>query len=229
MLETLTGRRVLTGAEAELVGQALAELAWPYFSRPDGAIPYAEDELPTFGLPLYDGLTQTQKLAVIHRVAQVLFDPTVHSPDRNAVFDSTIAAIFASIRTDVEVDADLQTAFPDEDHTARRRQIINACLHVKQLQDDDSVWTENDVPLPDESDFDEWDFHIDGLLDAILFDRDFEMASGFLDEQPDAATRARLLLGLSHSYFSEPAPDVSSLAERSRIEKKLQSLLYSAA
>lgn len=226
MLETPAGRRVLTGAEAELVRQSLAEMVWPFLSRPDDAVPYTEDELPEFGLPLFDSLTETQKLAVIHRVAQVLFDPMVHPPDRNAVFESTIAAVFASIRTDVEIDIGFQNGLPEEDHTARRRQIIDACFHLKRLQNDaDTAWNENDVPLPDETDIEEWDFHLDCLLDAILFDRDFELGSGFLDEQPDTAASARSLLGVTNSYFADPAPDISSPDERSRIESELRSLL----
>ena len=64
---------MLTGAEAELVRQSLAGMAWPFLSRPNGAAAYTEDELSEFGLPLYDGLAETQKLAVIHQVANALF------------------------------------------------------------------------------------------------------------------------------------------------------------
>ena len=91
--------------------------------------------------------------------------------------------------------------------------------------DADTAWNENDVPLPDEPDINEWDFQLECLLDAILFDRDFQMGSGFLDEDPDKAATARSLLGVTDSYFSHAAPDISSPDQRSRIENELRSLL----
>jgi hypothetical protein len=45
------------------------------------------------------------------------------------------------------------------------------------------------------------------LANAILWDRDFEMAGDFLDAEPKISQQRRRLLGISDDYFASIVPD----------------------
>ena len=219
MLETPLGRRTLVGAEAILVRQAIADMVAPLLAATDDRSA-REHEIPAeTGVALYDELTDAQKLAVTHHVARALFDSAVSPPERNAVF--------ASILNLIEIETVFQSIqVPAEVHTSWRRLVIDAWFHRKRMQGGlNDPWTENDVPTPDATDMDEWDFHLECLLDAILFDRDFQMAAGFLDQSPDSADAARSVLGVGESYFATPAPDILTATQRRQIESDLKALL----
>ena len=75
--------------------------------------------------------------------------------------------------------------------------------------DDNQVWAEMVRQLPSEDcrDIRQWEQLIDSLADAILWDRDFELADQFLDAEPDLSHSRRRLLGISEDYFTGIAPD----------------------
>ena len=127
MLETPLGRRTLVGAEAILVRQAIADMVAPLLAATDDRSA-REHEIPAeTGVALYDELTDAQKLAVTHHVARALFDSAVSPPERNAVFEAAIAAVFASILSLIGIETGFQSMqLPVEDHTAWRRLVIDA-------------------------------------------------------------------------------------------------------
>ena len=52
-----------------------------------------------------------------------------------------------------------------------------------------------------------WNTLIEHLTDAVLWDRDFEMADSFLDIDPSVSQRRRRMLGIDDDYFTRVAPD----------------------
>jgi len=72
---------------------------------------------------------------------------------------------------------------------------------------DSTVATLGDVDSPMTLAADHWENMIDELASAILWDRDFELADGFLDEDPSSARHRRRLLGIHDDYFMLPPLD----------------------
>ncbi len=67
-----------------------------------------------------------------------------------------------------------------------------------------------------------WEMIVEELADSILWDRDFEMAEGFLDIDPGVSRQRRRLLGIDVEYFTRVAPDprpeqAYQLASRTRV------------
>lgn len=89
----------------------------------------------------------------------------------------------------------------------------------------DTCWNEDDVLLPDETGIEKWDVHLDSLLDTLLSGREFELASGLLDEKPDTAAAVRSMPDVTDPCFSVPAPDILCSDERKCIASELRSLL----
>jgi hypothetical protein len=52
-----------------------------------------------------------------------------------------------------------------------------------------------------------WDLLIESLADCILWDRDYEMAEAFLDDDPEQAAAKKMMLGIDEDYFTGLAPD----------------------
>ncbi len=48
---------------------------------------------------------------------------------------------------------------------------------------------------------------VDWLAEAVLWDRDFEMADTFLDVDPGISRQRRRLLGIQEDYFTQVPPD----------------------
>jgi hypothetical protein len=81
----------------------------------------------------------------------------------------------------------------------------------------------DDIAIPEETcpEINEWETLIDSLSDAVLWDRDFEMAESFLDVDPGVSQQRRRLLGIDEDYFTTVAPDprpgeVFSLVSKTR-------------
>ncbi len=70
-------------------------------------------------------------------------------------------------------------------------------------EDDESF----ELPAETSTDLECWSLCVEQLADAILWDRDFEMAEDFLDADPRVSRRRRQLLGIRDDYFTRVAPD----------------------
>lgn len=87
-------------------------------------------------------------------------------------------------------------------------------LESPPLSSDRQWWMEEpnedeppQLPAASCTDTDRWGFWLEILTDAILWDRDFEMAGDFLDADPRLARRQRQCLGIKDDYFIQVAPD----------------------
>lgn len=240
MWPTSDGNRTLRGAEASLMAQAIDGMI-------DQLIDYVhfEDEIQQevyaaacqTGVAVFDSLTINQRIAVLHHAAvQLLTDRPFPHDCLSAIDDATIAAIYAEVRDQIEIEIDFFhsdllriDSDTDTDDTDRggqvdwqrgvsepapsdvkwRRLVHSACLET--LGGEDGAWL--DVSTDSQLagvELTEWEVWIDCLASAILWDRDFEFADSFLDADPEMARRRRMTLGISDDYFVMPAPDPSS-------------------
>lgn len=76
---------------------------------------------------------------------------------------------------------------------------------------------------PDSTDMETWLALVDELIDDVLWDRDFEMSSLFLDADPGRAEELKQTLGINDAYFAVPAPDVAE-ARHVELDRELLEL-----
>jgi hypothetical protein len=237
MWPTSDGNRTLQGAEASLMAQAIDGMI-------DQLMDYIlfEDEIQQdvyaaacqTGIAVFDSLTINQRIAVLHHAAvQLLTDRPFPHECLSAIDDATIAAIYAEVRDQIEIEIDFYQSDlleidvdTDSDDTADgdrergdwepsranvkwRRLVHAACLETLGGEDGDWMDFSTDSQLAS-VELSDWEVWVDCLASAILWDRDFEFAETFLDADPEMARRRRVTLGISDDYFVMPAPDPSS-------------------
>jgi hypothetical protein len=194
---TSSGERTLTGADAALLRESIADMTDSLHDEAEGLA----DEWPC-GVKVFDELSWQQRLALLERVANALLKPDVPTPELSAVNEATVGAIFAMLRRNVEIELDEANDIhvsPAFDAYYWRR-LVAACQ--------ESLGTGDDFYLEVESgDFEEWELLIECLGDRILWDADWDMPELFLDEEPDTSRGRREMLGIGQNYFVAPAPD----------------------
>jgi hypothetical protein len=153
----------------------------------------------------------------LHDVAKYLLTDTETTLPLSAPLEATIAAVFVEVRDQVAIEIDFLSV-GNEDGSAWRHAVLaaykaivlapNGDYHDGDYHDGDGRdFVAED--LPDESceDIHAWEYLVDGLADVVLWDRDFEMAEGFMDVDPGVSNQRRRLLGISEDYFTSIAPD----------------------
>lgn len=225
MWPTSTGNRTLEGAEATLVSAAVLVMLDSLDERlcdeddEDAIEPTADMQL---GIAVFDSLTVPQRIATLHHVAKYLLtDELPESEDTSAVDDATIAAIYSEVQDQVtiEIGLDLQESETERMQRLRyspTRQTAPQPTHWRSLvlaayhQLNTSEEEDEEIGIP-RSEYDAsltlWEDLIDSLASAILWDRDFELIDGFLDEDPSSARHRRKLLGIHENYFVQPPLD----------------------
>ena len=128
MINTPLGLRVVVGPEAALLKNAFAELLGPIIQIPD------EEQETAIGVPAFAGLTPTQKLLVLHNLADAMFVSTTPVPDRSAIFDAAVGALFETLSLLVRWEITLQAGGPEPDVVSTRLQILEAFYHLQRLQ-----------------------------------------------------------------------------------------------
>ena len=239
MWHTSRGDRTLRGAEAELVGHAVDTLI-------DALITYVDDDACEdesvasecySGISLFDDLTPSQRIALLHDVTSHLLMPTDAPLPLSAHAEAAVAAIFVEIRDQVAIEIDL---FPsrenpetsEEDMTWRQLVLAaHECVFRSEHGPDDGFDFDfgpfpDEIELPPEDcdDIRQWEWLIESLTDAILWDRDYEMADSFLDVDPGVSRQRRRLLGIDDDYFTRVAPDPDS-AETYRLATRTQAIV----
>jgi len=227
MWPTSDGDRTLQGSEAILLANTIDVML-------DRLVDYTccdEEEHQEIyaavcqtGVSVFDSLAISQRIAVLHHAAvQLLTDAPFPSEALCAIDDATVAAIYAEVRDQIEIEFDMSDSFndivadfesSDDDDFEEdmlfdlqwRRLVHNACLEVL----DEGEWTNvsSDADLAS-VEMGEWELWVDCLASAILWDRDFEFADTFLDADPEIVRQRRRTLGISDDYFVMPAPDPS--------------------
>jgi hypothetical protein len=217
MWQTSRGERTLAGAEAELVAHAVDMMVdtLTNFIDDDGA----DDDWENIagycqsGISVYDELPPTRRVALLRQVAEYLLAPTQKMMPLSAYAEAAVAAIFVEVRDQVSIEIDL---FPDgpeelsddpEENVTWRELVLAAFLEVNSNPEWDEWEPEEDLPESSCLDIEEWGWVIDVLADAILWDRDFEMAGDFLDAEPELSRLRRRLLGINDDYFASIVPD----------------------
>lgn len=234
MWQTSTGNRTLQGAEARLVADAIDVMIDDldeYFVVPDSPPPWQ------FGISVFDNLSPSQQLAVLHAVATHLLVETEEPLPLSATNEGAVGAIFEEIRDQIIMEIETSRSEIVESHSVAddmaadaaafrrasdfarmtpswRQRVLDAFAATQQGDDGDGdewldEWEEDDL-LPRSAfdrDITRWEMLIESLADAILWDRDYEMAESFLDAAPDLARQRRELLGIDDEYYIAIAPD----------------------
>jgi hypothetical protein len=225
MWPTSTGSRTLRDAEAALLAAAIVvmlnslEESLCEDSGDEEFEPMADMQ---FGIAVFDSLTLPQRIATLHYVAMhLLTDAVPETEDTSAVDDATIAAIFSEIQDQVNIEIGFDNAgiFEASDDTEEQQQNVLKSTHWRSLvlaacqqalQDDEDGDEDDSTSFPldfHDANMDVWENAIDLLVSNILWDRDFELAEGFLDQDPTSARHRRRLLGIPDNYFVQPPLD----------------------
>ena len=206
MWHTSRGDRTLQGDEATLVREAIDTMV-------DVLSLHIDDDLAgglicESGIAVFDQLTPSQRIALLHDAATHLLTDVEDAPRLSAPLEATVAAIFKEVRDHVAIEVD----FPQSTEHARWverpgwRHLVASAFHTVTISEGDFEYLE-DLPLEASGDMHQWDCVIDYLADAILWDRDFEFSGAFLDMDPEILRERRQSLGIDEDYFTRIPPD----------------------
>jgi len=230
MWHTSRGDRTLSGHEAALVRTAIGSMI-------DRLLVHVDEEIDNHeitsdaridcdcAIAVYDSLTLSQRIALLHDVATFLLTKTNRVLPLSAATEATVAAIFVEVRDQVAIEIDFPLETAAEPPARSWRSLVLAAYHSVFADDIDEGLADElmpaELPGPFSTDIFQWEFLIESLSDAILWDRDFEMADSFLDEDPHRSHHRRRLLGIDDEYFTriadDPRPDqVYGLVSRTR-------------
>lgn len=207
MWHTSTGDRTLSGAEATLIVQTCVQMidALEWELRNDNGEVVCES-----GVELYDEQRVYQRIALLNDVCRGLLTQDQSVPDLNAELEATVMAIFETIKAHIELEIDAGHCFGDSCCDVRSL-VLAAYGYVGPGMEASNANIEDDLDdLPDPwcDEIDQWDLVVELLADRILWDRDFEMASMIIDEEPEMAEAYKQVLGIDNDYFSMAPPEV---------------------
>jgi hypothetical protein len=191
MWETPDGFRTLEGAEAKLVRQGIIFLVDQIQQEIEYGWPVE------YGIPLFDELPPHQKIVVLSGVANAMLRPEVEAPERCAVDDSAVAAIFEVIKIALESEIEFAN---EHDNAPFWTDLVLACPATQTLAAELGVDEKNRI-------HDTWYELVDAVRDSIIADDDWTLARLFLDGRPDRTRSAAIEMGITEDYFVTPAPD----------------------
>ena len=211
MWQTSRGERTLQAAEAELVARAIDTMVDALLMHID--VDWVDEPgVCQTGIDVFDRLSPSQRISLLHELALHLLSETASSPTRTAATDGAVAAVFVEVRDQVNIEIELFE--PSQDSPERRPWRERVLRAGKQMNDP--------LVLPDPScrDMSRWEEVIRSLSDSVLSDRDFEMAQSFSVADPDAVHRQKLM-GIDQAYFTcvpdePPAYEAMRLASVTR-------------
>lgn len=213
--QTSEGDRWLSGAEATLVRETLAFMVDHIgFNIDDGD----EERLCYFEVELFDELTATQQLVIAKSVAEHLLTKTTKTLELTSINEAAVYAIFRTLATQIEIEVDTENDKREDDpwRCYWRRLTMNAFNECFPYDADDGYEGDGpDDPLVTPKSITsvnvpQWDSLTESLADRILWDRDFEMAGSFLDDDPAKAALMKQIMGISTDYYSDIAPDLKT-------------------
>lgn len=210
MWHTSRGDRTLRGEEALLVQTAIDIMVDALLVHIDDEHGDAAAECES-GIAVFDSFSASQRIGLLHDVAKYLLTETATTLPLSAPLEATVAAVFVEVRDQVAIEIEFFSGRPQEQARPTWRQAVLAAYCEVMMDPDYGGGLDPHIEgeLPDESceDIHEWEFLIESLTDAILWDRDFEMSDGFMDVDPGISNHRRRLLGISEDYFTSIAPD----------------------
>ncbi len=213
MYNTPDGIRVLQGAERRLFVESLGMLVDML----------RLDELPT-DIQVLDDLTQNQRIATYHAAARALLAEDEPPPALTAVIEGAVASVYRHVRDMISMELDVAEVddvvdfdFGELPEAPSWRERAVAAGREVGIED---------LPNPDDQDWDDWDLLIECLEGRLLWDDDWDMVD-HLDATPEVARRAKAKLGISDDYFVA-IPDDPSDAEAERLLAELIALTRDA-
>lgn len=213
MWHTPCGDRVICGAEAELIRVSIDLLVESI--QEEG---FEEGELQfSSGIQIFDELTWTQKLAAVEQVARYLLTSTPDILPLSAVNEAVVGAIFEHVNQMVELEIASESfgifsaVQADENPFYRwswRESVIQAVLErVTEAELSEMHRDGFYLPTSTCTDLETWSDLIENLADQILWDRDYELAAAFMDDDPEIAAAEKKMFGIDQDYFTELTPD----------------------
>jgi hypothetical protein len=213
MYNTPDGIRVLQEAERRLFVESLAMLVDML----------RLDELPT-DIQVLDDLTQNQRIATYHAAARALLAEDEPPPALTAVIEGAVASVYRHVRDMISMELDVAEVddvvdfdFGELPEAPSWRERAVAAAREVGIED---------LPNPDDQDWDDWDLLIECLEGRVLWDDDWDMVD-HLDATPEVARRAKAKLGISDDYFVA-IPDDPSDVEAERLLAELIALTRDA-
>ena len=201
MWHSSRGDRTLRGDEATLVASAIDTMIDALMVHVDEDDDSVDQSIPDCesGIAVFDDLNACQRIGLLHQLASYLLTETSRPLKQSATADAGVAAIFVEIRDQVAIEIDLQDSLTADDSYHWRRMVVEA---FHELADEAEL-----VPSVTCGQLPVWEDAVDMMVGAILWDRDFEMADGFLDADPGVSDHRLKLLGIDRDYFTDVAPD----------------------
>jgi hypothetical protein len=213
MYNTPDGIRVLQGAERRLFVESLGMLVDML----------TLDEFST-DIQVLEDLTRSQRIATYHAAARALLAEDEPPPALTAAIEGAVASVYRQVRDMISLELDVADVDDAVD------------FDFGELPEGPS-WRERtigvgrevgieDLPNPDDQDFDDWELLIECLEGRVLWDDDWDMVD-HLDATPEVARRVKTKLGISDDYFVA-IPDDPSDAEAERLLAELIALTRDA-
>lgn len=194
---TPEGDRSLNQAEGRLIREAISEMLEEILEEAQGW-----GEYWPLGVKLFDELSWQQRLAMLNLVARALLRPEVAPPKLCAVNEAAVAAVFAFVQRNVDVELDYEKD-PDLSSAIdiyRWRRLLVACQETSS----DEAFT----PTLSSLDADDWQLAIECVSDEILWDADYNLCDLVLDGEPSIVRTEKRQLGIPDDYYTTPAADL---------------------
>ncbi len=226
MWHTSTGDRTLSGAEATLIAETCTyvvdALEWE-MRNPQPSV------MCETGVPLFDQQLVHQRIALLDEVSRALLKSEHEMLELTAERESTVMAIFETVKSNIGMEIDAQQCC--DSTSCDYRSLVLAAWGFNPpdtpfTNDDLDEMEPYDVPDPWCDDFQQWDLLIELLADRILWDRDFEMASLIVDEEPALADTYKQILGIQRDYFSKAPPEVEECQALPSLQELRRFLSY---
>jgi len=162
-------------------------------------------------------------MLMLEKVMTALVDPMIPAPPSSALLEATVAAIYAQLRTSIEIELDDARMAQDDtldesDYFDVRMEILAAI--EEPINTDEPIQEPPDDGWPtilcDE--IDEWDLAIESLRNRILADEDWQMEALAMDLSPQTSKSLKNGMGIQRDYFIDIPPDgTDEEAEEARL------------
>ena len=207
MWPTITGLRVLKGAEAELVRAAAAVVTQHVVAERAG-----QGEPRRYGIDWFDQWDADQRIWMLEQVALALL--TLHTPPSPAaIWEATIDAIFCEVIELIEAEIDSETLTTTE--PSWRQRVVAA------FQSQNEKLPRIEV---DEIDIKLWRRVVTQIADAILGVTSYQKAESFRDGDVQQLRRFLTQKGLPDNFLQR-IPPLPSREQTERSLSRLQSVL----
>ncbi len=207
MWNTAIGKRILVGAERRLIMNA----AWGLTDSISTEATFNDNV--QFGIVLFDRLTWQQQMLMLEKVLTPLLEPSIPAPQSTALFDATVAAIYAQLRTELIIELDMAELDKYDSFVGRnfdvRQEILDALFEPVDTDEPAEEPPDEGWPSVDCDDIDEWDLAIECLRGRMLADEDWQMDAITMDLPPVKSSRLKKALGIQTAYFIDIPPDGS--------------------